>query len=175
MTQVGEKYFNKYITYSEKNSGFRQPRLKHEEASTPCENYLWGSHYYFVYNLHISQEETIFASIEFITDTLGNIISDCYIDRIPECPDNDCYDFFPVIKKDNAILIAKNNGFEEGKKDWIISFHHYSEDFNGYVWDLKNTLFEGGTYVGQGASGKGILISALDGSVILNYGWAAIH
>jgi len=174
-SQVGEKYFNDFIKYDVSNSGLRKRRSNNREHSSPCGKYLYKPHYYFVYNLQISKTEEISASIEFITDTLGNIISECYVDRIPKCPENDCWDYFPLVKKEDAILIAKNEGLEEGIKDWIISFHYQFEDYGDYVWDIKSILSRGGTYYGEGASGKGILISATDGSIIRRYGWGAIH
>ena len=80
-----------------------------------------------------------------------------------------------MVKKGDAIRIAKNDGLEEGIKEWIISFHYYSDDFDNYVWDIKSTLSRGGTYYGQGASGKRILISAIDGLIISRTDWSAIH
>lgn len=174
-SKVGGKYFNEFIKYDVSNSGLRKRRSNNRKHSSPCEKYLYKPHYYFVYNLQISKTEEISASIEFITDTLGNIIPECYVDRIPKCPENDCWDFFPLVKKEDAILIAKNGGLEEGIKDWIISFHYNLEDFEDYVWNIKSTLSRGGTYYGQGASGKRILISAIDGSIIRRYDWSAIH
>lgn len=172
-SKVGEKYFKSFIKFDAVKSNFRKSyRITHPPS---CAEKLKNPHYFLVYNIQIPDMGEDLVPIEFITDTLGNIISECFIDKIPTCPDTNCWSYFPVVKKADAIRIAKNEDLEEGIKDWIISFHFDYEDFEDYVWDIKTTLSRGGTYYGRGASGKGILISAIDGSVIRIYGWGAIH
>lgn len=171
-SKVGEKYFNSFIKLDTIKSNFRQSyRITHPSS---CAEKLKSPHYLLIYNISVPDMGAEVAEIDLISDTLGNLISDCYIDKTPVCPDNDCWNYFPVVKKEDAIKIAKDAGLEEGIKDWIISFHFDFEDSKAYVWDIKTTLSGEGTYSDQGASGKGILVSSIDGLVIRIYNWAAI-
>jgi hypothetical protein len=173
-SKVGVKYFDEYIKYDVVNSAFRLPN-NHIKLPAACIEYIRKTHYFFVYNLLVSDIEDITADIEIITDTEGNLISECFIDKIPKCPDNNCWEYFPIVNKDDATLIAKKAAFEEGIRDWRISFYYYKDDFNDYVWEIKNTLTMGDKDKHRGASGKSLLISANDGSIIREYGWGTIY
>jgi hypothetical protein len=59
--------------------------------------------------------------------------------------------------------------------DWVISFQFYFEDFNNYVWAIKNYLsFNNPNKNEIRSSGEVIFISAIDGSVVQRNHWAVM-
>jgi hypothetical protein len=170
--RVGEKYFDKFIKFDDKNSGFRKSYII--DSPPTCAEMLKQPHYYLSYKIYFSDMEKDFAEIDMITDIEGNLIMDCFIDKVPKCPENNCWDYFPVVKKEEAIRIAKNAGLEDGIKDWTISLSYNYYDVQEYTWVVKNTLQINDKNSGGGANGKLIIINAIDGSVIGEEGWASI-
>lgn len=172
-SRVGEKYFNTFIKFDSDKSFYRKShRIDHPPL---CSEKLKYPHYFTVYNVQIPDMGKDLVQIELITDTLGNIISECFIDKIPNCPENNCWNYFPVIKREDAIRIASKNGLEKGIKDWIVSFQFYAEDFNNYVWAIKNYIsFNNPNNNESRSSGEVIYISAIDGTVVQRNFWAVM-
>ena len=172
-SRVGEKYFNTFIKFDSVKSFYRKSyRIDHPP---PCSEKLKYPHYFIVYNVKIPDMGKDLVQIELITDTLGNIISECFIDKIPNCPENNCWNYFPKIKKAEAIQIANSSGLEKGLKDWIVSFQFYDEDFNNYVWEIKNYLSINNQNKNESrSSGEVIYISAIDGTVVQRNIWAVM-
>lgn len=110
--EVGDEYFNEFVSFNTSKSFFRKSyRIS---FPTDCAELLKEPHYFLTYNIKIPDLGEDMVTIEFITDTSGDRISECYIDKIPNCPNNDCWNYFPKIKKDEAIKIAMQEGLEEG-------------------------------------------------------------
>jgi hypothetical protein len=171
-SRVGEKYFNSFIIFDPNKSFYRKSyRIDHPPQ---CSEILKYPHYSIVYNVQIPDMGKESIQIELITDTLGNIISECFIDKIPNCPENNCWNYFPKIKKDEAIQIAKSSGLEKGLKDWIVSFQFFTGDFNNYVWSIKNYLSFNNPSNESRSSGEIICISANDGTVVQRSFWAVM-
>ena len=171
--EVGDEYFKEFVSFNPSKSFFRKSyRITHP---TDCAELLKEPHYFLTYKIKIPDMGEDMVTIEFITDTSGDMISECYIDKIPNCPNNDCWGYFPKIKKDEAIEIAKQAGLDKGLKDWMISFQFYFEDFNNYVWSIKNYLsFNNPNKNESRTSGEVIYISAIDGAVVQRNYWAVI-
>ena len=171
--EVGDEYFKEFVSLDTVKSYFRKSyRITHP---ADCAELLKEPHYFLVYNIKIHDMGEDFVTIEFITDTLGDLMTECYIDKIPSCPNNDCLNYFPKIKKDEAIKIAKQERLEEGLRDWVISFQFYYEDFNNYVWAIKTYLsFNNPNKNESRSSGEVIYISAIDGSVVQRNHWAVM-
>ena len=172
-SEVGDEYFKEFVSFNKSKSFFRKSyKITHP---TDCVEQLKEPHYFLTYNIKIPDMGEDLVPIEFITDTSGALISECYIDKIPSCPNNDCWDYFPKIRKDEAIEIAKQVGLEKGLKDWIISFQFYYEDFNNYVWAIKNYLsFNNPNKNESRTSGEVIYISVIDGAVVQRNHWAVM-
>jgi len=164
--RVGEKYFNKFIKFDSKHSGFRKSyRI---DSPPSCAEKIKQPHYFITYNIYFSDMEKDFAQIDMITDLEGNLIIDCFIDKIPKCPENNCWNYFPVVKKEEAIKIAKDAGLEEGMREWEVYLSYNYYDVQEYTWVVKNILWKNPK---GGAGGKSITINAIDASVVWESGW----
>ena len=113
--------------------------------------------------------------IEFVLDSTGSLVIEREPDGIPQCPYNNCMDFFPVIDSLQAVQIAKNEGFESGIREWEVSFYFFSGDIKDYVWNIRITTYE--RYeesILVEAGGKSIIIHATTGEVLKVSGWIFI-
>ena len=173
-SKVGEQYFNSSIKFDAVRSHFRKSyRITHQNT---CSELLNKPHYFLVYNIHIPDMGKDFVTIEFVTDTSGELIPECYLDKVPDCPNNNCWNYFPKIKKDEAIQIAMKSGLEKGLRDWKVSFEFYSQEFNNYVWAIKNYLSINNSNRNESRSGGEVIyISAIDGSVVQREHWAVLQ
>ena len=93
----------------------------------------------------------------------GNLLSKEYVDGIPQCPSNDCWDTFHVIDKSEAVKIAKGSGLEDGLNEWKLSLHYYGGNIRDYVWGIENTLGKD--------NGRSVIIEARTGKVEGIYEW----
>jgi hypothetical protein len=169
ISKVGEQFFNSYIKYDLEKSRYSPADSFCIEHPSSCAEFLLKPHYYFVYNFIIPEKDYVDEIIEFVTDTNGNVVPSREAYGIPRCMNNNCWENFPLIEKDEAITIAQNNGLEEGIKDWIVSFHFYAGEFENYVWEVSNTLYQSSSESG----GKTLLIDASNGEVIQSSNWIA--
>ena len=170
ISKVGEQFFNSYIKYDSENSKFSPADSFCIENPSSCADFLLKPHYYFVYSFKISENEFVDEIIELVTDTLGNVVSSREPFGIPQCPDNNCWDNFPLIARDEAISIAQNNGFEDGISEWSVTFHFYANEYNNYVWQISNTMYQSDSE----SSGKSLIIEAGNGEIIESINWTAI-
>lgn len=170
ISRVGEQFFNSYIKYDSKNSRFSPADSFCIEHPSSCAEFLLKPHYYFVYTFKIPERDFVDEIIEFVTDTLGNVVSSRDVFGIPECPNNNCWNNFPLIEKDEAVSIAQNNGLEEGIKEWSVSFHFYAGEFDNYVWEVSNTLYQSSSESG----GKTLLIDASNGKIFQSANWISM-
>ena len=172
-SRVGDEYFSAFISFNTSDSHFR--KSYRTAQSSECFELLNKPHYLLVYNISIPDIGNDVVTIEFIADTSGELISKCYLDKIPFCPDNNCWNYFPGIKKDIAIRIAMESGLEKGLKDWKVSFEFYSQEFNNYVWVIKNYLTLNNLNTNESRPGGEIIyISANDGSVVQINVWTIV-
>jgi hypothetical protein len=169
ISNVGERFFNSYIKYDSEKSRYSPADSFCIEHPESCAEFLLEPHYYFVYSFKIPEKDYVDEIIEFVTDVNGNVVSSREVYGIPQCTSNDCWNNFPLIEKDETITIAQNNGLEEGIKDWTVSFHFYTADFNNYVWSVSNTLYQSSSESG----GETLLIDANNGEVIQSSHWIA--
>jgi hypothetical protein len=167
ISKVGEQFFNSYIKFDSDISRYSPADSFCIEHPESCVEYLLEPHYYFVYSFKIPEKDYVDEIIGFVTDTIGNIVPSSEAYGIPKCTNNNCWENFPLIEKEEAILIAQNNGLEEGIVDWILSFHFYSGEFDNYVWSVSNTLYQSSSESG----GKILLIDANNGIVIQTSNW----
>lgn len=175
ISRVGQKFFDSYIKLDSSISKFSPPDSFCIKNPSHCAEYLVRPFYSMVYKFNVTGDKDFNAFIEFVVDTNGVVVPSRPVFGIPNCPNNDCWDYFHVITKERAIEIAKQNGFEEGIRDWVIKFHFYPGNLNNYVWEIRNTLTEDNFAPNQyKASGKGLLINAIDGSVFQVFNWFAI-
>ena len=170
ISRVGEQFFNSYIKYDSEKSRYSPADSFCIEHPSSCAEFLLKPHYYFVYTFKIPEKDFVDEIIEFVTDTLGNVVSSRDAFGIPECPYNDCWNNFPLIENDDAVTIAQNNGLEQGIRDWSISFHFYAGEFDNYVWEVSNTLYQSSSESG----GKTILIDASNGEIVQSSNWISI-
>jgi len=167
ISKVDEQFFNSYIKYDSENSRYSPADSFCIEHPSSCAEFLLKPHYYFVYNFKIPEKDYVDEIIEFVTDTNGNVVPSREVFGIPKCTSNDCWGNFPLIGKDEAITIAKNNGLEEGIRDWIVLFHFYAGEFENYVWEVSNTLYQSGSESG----GNTFLIGANNGEIVQSLNW----
>lgn len=172
ISKVGQKFFDSYITLDSINSKFSLPDSFCVKNPSRCADLNLIPHYRMVYKFIIPDNKYVNAFIEFVVDTCGIIVPSGGLGGIPKCPNNDCWGIFPIITIDKAVAIARENGLEQGIKEWVIKFHFYYGTFNDYVWEIKNTLTEDKSSPNQYKStGKGLLINASDGSIFQSFGW----
>ncbi|MCF6268381.1 MAG: hypothetical protein L3J41_01580 [Melioribacteraceae bacterium] len=167
VSKVGEQFFNSYIKYDSKNSRFSPADSFCVENPSSCADFLLKPHYYFVYSFKISEKEFVDEIIEFVTDTLGNVVPSRETFGIPNCSDNNCWDNFQIIEKEEAISIAKENGFEDGISDWSVTFQFYANEYNNYTWQISNTLYQSDSESG----GKSLIIESNNGGIIKILNW----
>ena len=115
ISRVGEKFFDAYISfdffiYSEADSFCI-------EYPDKCSPFLQHPNYFMVYNFIIPEKSFVDEKIEFSVDTMGRFFpgSDS---GIPNCPNNECWENFPIIDEGLAIQIAHDAGLEEGIREW---------------------------------------------------------
>ncbi|MBI5418282.1 hypothetical protein HZA55_10135 [Candidatus Poribacteria bacterium] len=175
ISRVGQKFFDSYIKLDSSVSKFSPPDSFCIKNPSRCADLNLIPHYNMVYKLKMLDNKYINTFIEFVVDTCGDLVLSGGLGGMPKCPNNDCWGNFPVISKERAIEIAKENGLEEGIKEWEIKFHFFYGTFNDYVWEIKNTLIEEKYTPSQyKSSGKGLLINASDGSIFQSFGWMII-
>lgn len=170
ISKVGEQFFNSHIKYDSEKSRFSQADSFCIKNPSSCAEFLLKPHYYLVYSFRISENEFVDEMIEFITDSLGNVVSSREAFGIPQCPDNNCWDNFTLINRDDAISIAKSSGFEDGINEWSVKFHFYAGTYNNYVWQINNTIYQSDFESG----GQSIMIEANNGEIIEALNWTAI-
>lgn len=169
ISKVGEQFFNSFIKYDSEKSRYSPADSFCIEHPESCAEFLLEPHYYFVYSFKLPEKDYVDEIIEFVTDINGNVVPSREAYGIPKCTNNNCWENFPLIEKEEAIIIAQNNRLEEGIRDWIISFHFYSAEFDNYVWSVSNTLYQSSSESG----GKTLLIDASNGEVIQSSNWIA--
>jgi hypothetical protein len=170
ISKVGEQFFHSYIKYDSKNSRFSDADSFCIEHPSSCSEFLQKPHYNFIYKLKIPEKVFVDEIIEFVTDTVGNVVSSRDVFGIPVCTNNDCWDNFPLIDKNEVIKIAINNGLEEGIRAWSVSFHFYAGGFDNYVWEVSNTL----NHSNSGSNGKTLIIGANNGEIVQSSNWTMI-
>jgi len=170
ISKVGEQFFNSYIKYDSNNSRYSPADSFCVEHPSSCAEYLLKPYYNFVYKFKIPEKEFVDEIIEFVTDTLGNVVLSREVFGIPKCPTNDCWDNFPLIEKDEAITIAQSKGLEEGIRDWSVSFHFYAGEYDNYVWEMSNTLYQSSSE----SRGKTLLVSADNGKIVQSSSWISM-
>lgn len=170
---VGDQFFNSYISYDSTSSKFWPPNSFCIRNPESCAEFLLYPHYFIVYKLKMPHLSFVNEYIEFVLDSVGNLIEERESMGIPQCPSNICWNYFPVIDSLQAVQIAQNARLEAGIRDWFYSFHYYGGDIKDYVWNIKNTTYE--EYKDSKlikVSGKSIIIHARTGEVIKISSWA---
>jgi hypothetical protein len=170
ISKVGEQFFNSYIKYDPEKSMYSSADSFCIEHPSSCAEFLLKPHYNFVYNFKIPGKDYVDEIIEFVTDTNGNVVPSREVFGIPKCTGNDCRENFTLIGKDEAVTIAKDNGLEEGIRDWEVSFHFYGGEFDNYVWEVSNTLYQSSS----GSGGNTFLIGAGDGEIVRFANWETL-
>jgi hypothetical protein len=170
ISKVGEQFFNSYIKYNSVKSRYSLADSFCIEHPSSCADFLLEPHYYFVYDFKMPEKDFVDEFIEFVTDTTGNMVPSEDVFGIPKCSNNDCWNNFPLIERDEAVTVAQNNRLEEGISDWRVSFHFYGSEFDNYVWEVSNTLYQSSSESG----GKTLLIDASNGEVIQSSNWIAV-
>lgn len=170
ISKVGEPFFNSYIKFDSSKSKYSAADPFCIEHPSSCAAFLLNPHYYIVYKFKIPEKVFIDEIIQFVTDVSGDIVPDRDVYGIPKCSNNDCWNNFTVIDKDEAIQIAQNEGLEEGIREWSISFYFYAGDFNDYVWGISNTLYQ----INLEWGGKGLIINASNGEIYEKYSWTMV-
>lgn len=125
--------------------------------------------YFLVYNLFMPEKPFVKGEIRFTVDTLGNVNTDTEVYGIPLCKEfpEDC-EF--NIDQEMARKIAKENGLEEGIKEWKFGFL-YDAVYKKYVWHVLATLSESEGEYGYRASGKELIISPATGEILQKNDW----
>jgi hypothetical protein len=172
ISKVVQIFFDSYIKLDSNNSKYSPPDSICIKHPSNCADYLVRPFYQMEYKFNPTNDNNSNTYIEFVLDINGIVVPNQPLFGIPNCPNNNCWDNFQIITIEKAIEIAKQNGFEEGIKDWSISFHFYAGALNNYVWEISNTLTEDKSVPNQYlASGKVLLINAMDGSIFQLSGW----
>lgn len=170
LSKVGQKFFDNYIKFDSSRSRFSQPDSFCIKNPSRCSDFLLKPHFYLEYNFVIPENKYLDTYIEFVTDTTGKVVKDREVWGIPECPNNDCWERFPLISKEKAIQIAQENNLEQGIKEWQIKLHYYGGALKDYVWEILSTLLEEKYH----SRGNGLLINASDGSIFESFGWETL-
>lgn len=173
---VGQEFFDAYVSYDSTRSEFRKADSFCVLYPVLCAEYLLDPNYRMVYRLKMPHLDFVDEYIDFILDSVGNLIEEREPSGIPQCPDNNCWNYFPAIDEKQAFNIARNAGFEAGIREWYSSFYFYNGDIKDYVWNIKNTTFE--QYDGsklESIGGRSIIIHAGTGEVIKISGWGWIY
>lgn len=175
ISKVGQPFFDSYIKLDSSNSKFSLPDSFCIKNPSSCADFLVRPYYFMVYRFNFSNNKDYSAFIEFVVDTNGIVVPSRPVFGIPNCPNNNCWGSFQIITKEKAIEIAKQYGFEEGIKEWTVKFHYSAGPINNYVWSIQNTLTEDKSTPNQyRASGKALIINAVDGSIIQVSVWIII-
>lgn len=147
--RTGNSFFNSYI-----KQDFRR--------TTKIDN-----GYLMVYRLVIPEKPFVNTVIEFRTDTSGNVLYPEQASGIPDCLSGGC-EF--NIDNEQAVEIARNNGLDEGIKDWKTGFMWNSE-YKQYVWHVLSTLYESEGSQGYRGNGKEMIIDPASGEVLAVNTW----
>ena len=175
ISKVGRAFFNSYIKLDSSSSKFSLPDSFCIKNPSRCADYLARPYYYMVYKFTPAGCEDYKNFIEIVVDTNGVVVPSRPVFGIPGCPSNNCWGSFQIIEKEKAVEIARQNGLEEGIKEWTVSFHFYAGTFNNYVWEIKNTLMEDKSVPSQYlAKGKTFLVNAMDGSIFKISNWTIV-
>jgi hypothetical protein len=125
--------------------------------------------YLLVYNFFIPEKPFVKGDIRFTVDTLGNVKKDMEIFGIPLCTDfpEDC---MFVIDESKAKKIARENGLEEGIKEWKSGLI-YDSLLKKYIWHILSTSNESEGEFGYRANGTEFLICPNTGKVLQKNKW----
>ena len=162
ISKVGSTFFLNYIKYDSMNSMYYPPDTFCISHPSSCSNYLRYPNYLMVYRFRIPEKPWIDELIEFVVDSVGDIIAERSPYGIPECLATPSCCIF-AIDSSMAINIARKAGFEEGIKAWQANFYWFGRTQNKYVWGVTNFL--------SGSSGKVIIIDSNSGFVIDSLSW----
>jgi len=173
ISRVGPDFFNNSINFNRNKSRYYPPNQMCLQDPDNCSAFLLHSHYLMVYDIKIPQIPQCDEFIEFVLDSIGNIIEERDVFGLPDCVNNPGECLFPVDEA-QAISIATNAGLEEGIKPWIIDFYWYGWDLRTFVWSVKNTLYEKSEGNEYYANGKIVVIDANSGEVLRIDSWLVI-
>ena len=174
VSKVGQEFFNSYITLDSVNSKFVAVDTFYIQNPSICEAYRQKPYYYIKYKFQMDCFGETGAVIDFVLDSSGSLIPGTSIYGIPKCTDNDCLNNFPIVSRERAIEIAKENGLETGIKDWEIKLV-FNVKYADYFWNITNTLeVNNSPATGYNSKGKGILINAKDEKLFELFGWSVI-
>jgi len=150
-SRTGDDFFAKYIT----------PDFQLTKHTLP--------YYEMVYNFYIPEKPYVNGLIKFTVDSSGTVLTNRDITGIPNClrSANECE--FNVDEK-RAVQIARENGLEEGIKEWNVSFI-WNPQQDRYVWQILSTFQEIKGDIGYRAEGKEAIINPSDGEVIAINKW----
>jgi len=134
-----------------------------------CAEYMKYPYYSIIWVFKIKDKPFINERVGFPVDTCGNLVQkrrghqpEYYPEGFPDCVNHPEKCQFPIDSL-KAISIAKSYGFEEGLKEWEISFSWCSGDILDYVWGISNTL----EILNDGRhKGKVITIDANNGKIL---------
>lgn len=165
-SKVGDKFFSANFNLDSSKSYYRE--FRQVDNQLPCKERLKSPHFVIVYHLNDSDKEVDPLLIEFYTDTSGIMISECNTSSLPDCPEQNCWDYFPNISKDSAFSIAETAGLKDGIKEWSVSLEYFN---NEIVWQIKNYLVFNDEDL---SSGELLYINTKNGLIMERSGWAAI-
>ena len=151
ISKTGKEFFDKYISVD-----FYQ--TKHASP-----------YYEMVYKFFMPEKPYVNSLIKFTVDSTGILVQKREIVGIPRCRyySEEC-EF--SIDEETARKIAKENGLEEGIKEWKAGFL-WDVKRERYVWNILSTLHEMSGEDVYKATGKEIIIDPTNGEVLALNDW----
>jgi len=123
--------------------------------------------YFMAYRFVMPDKPYIDEQIQFVVDSIGNVVKDMDVSGIPNCKFPGNCEF--SINETDAVKIAKENGLEEGIAEWKKDFI-WSEKQDQYVWIILTTLSETKADNYRG-SGKEAIIDPNTGELLAINEW----
>ncbi len=125
--------------------------------------FLLQPYYQMAYTFKMPEKPFVNELIQFSVDTNGTVIAGTD-SGIPNIINNPSAANFKI-DEEQARVIAKNAGLEDGIVGWRTAFHWYGGNLNTYVWSVQNTLQEDSKFA-YSANGREIIIDANSGKVL---------
>lgn len=151
VSRVGQEFFDEYI----------KPDIR--------ETKYVDSKYYMVYNFRIPEKPFVDNKIKFEVDSAGQVLNRENVIGLPDCGTDPGKCQFNI-NEEQARLIAKENNFKEGIKDWKAVFK-WDPKYNQYVWSILSTFEESQGTNGMRGNGEIMLIDPNSGKVISTDSW----
>ena len=170
ISKTGPAFFYAYIKYDSSHTMYYPPDTFCIAHPSMCANFLRYGNYLIEYTFRIYEKPEIKGNIEFVMDSIGNIVLERSPYGIPECVSDSNNCLFKV-DSSSAVAIARQMGLEEGIKPWRTQFSWSAITIKNYVWTVSNTLFDSASTM----FGRNATIDANSGAFLGFLNWGAFR